>query len=283
MSKGCCSCGGREPVVIQCGTATPGGSSGGDDTSVSPPPSDGPSLPTAPPCQIVAVRFHSIRVREAAGVEFLGVEAPETWDLILTANDQSVSVTIEARDNADESIDEEVDVELPSPSTTISVRSSGHARSLGGEFFEDTLPATENSHGASDNWGIDSQVQLDAGDRDRTYTVFYSIKCQIARTSSVISRTQAINVVQEALSQVASSKSVPEDVALTMFIRRMESAGYQLKDIHPDILVWEGPHDIHRSVQRLLGRRRKAGSQSHEHVEEHLNEPQEDDSSQGDA
>jgi hypothetical protein len=183
-------------------------------------------------------------------------EQPEQWELTLTANDQSLSVTIDARDGADIPIEQEVEVELPSPSTTISVRASGLAKALVA-FFDQPLPATENSHGASDNWGIDAQVQLNAGDRDRTYTVFYSIKCQIARASSVISRRQAINVIHEALSPVVDSKNVPEDLALTLFIRRMESVGYRLKDIHPDILVWEGPRNIHRAVHEILNRKNK--------------------------
>lgn len=259
MSKECCSCGGGGgSVVIHCGTATPGVSNGGGDTPT--PPNGQPELPVAPPCQIVAVRFHSIRVREAHGVDIpLVGEQPEQWELTLTANDQSLSVPIDARDATDISIEQEVDVELPSPSTTISVRASGLAKALV-SFFDQPLPATENSHGASDNWGIDAQVQLNAGDRDRTYTVFYSIKCQVARASSVISRRQAINVIHEALSPVVDSKNVPEDIALTLFIRRMESVGYRLKEIQPDLLVWEGRRNIHRTVHELLKRNSKTES-----------------------
>jgi len=262
MSKECCSCGrGGGSVVIQCCPATPGVSSGGGDTPAPPgqpaPPSDGAPLPVAPPCQIVAVRFHSIRVREAHGVDIpvLG-EQPEQWELTLTANDQSLSLPIDARDGADRSIEQEVEVELPSPSTTISVRASGLAKALV-SFFDQPLPSTENSHGASDNWGIDAQVQLNAGNRDRSYTVFYSIKCQIARVSSVISRKQAIEVIHKALSPVVDPKKVQEDLALTLFIRRMEAAGYRLKDIQPDLLVWEGPRNIHRTMHELLNRNSK--------------------------
>jgi hypothetical protein len=247
MCKENCSCGGGGgSVVIQCGTA-PSDTNGDDDPKV-------PRLPPTPPCQIVAVRFHSIRVRESNGVEIpLVGEQPERWELTLTANDQSLSIPIDAQDGADISIEQEVDVELPSPSTTISVRAGGTAKALV-SFFDQPLPATENSHGASDNWGIDAQVQLNAGDSDRTYTVFYSIKCQIARTSSVISRKQAIDTIHEALSSALDSKNVPEDVALTLFIRRMESLGYRLKEIQSDLLVWEGRRNIHRTVRELLKR-----------------------------
>lgn len=255
MCKECCSCGGGGgSVVIQCGTATSGVSNGGETPTT---PNGPPELPVGPPCQIVAVRFHSIRVRESHGVDipFLG-EQPEKWDLVLTANDQSLSFTIDAQDGADIPIEQEVDVELPSPSTTISVRAGGTAKALV-SAFDQPLPATENSHGASDNWGIDAQVQLNAGDGDRQFTVFYSIKCQVARTSSVISRRQAINFIHEAFSPVVESKNVPEDIALTLFIRRMESLGYRLKEIQPDLLVWEGRRNIHRTVRELLKRNSK--------------------------
>lgn len=259
MSKECCSCGGGGgPVVIQCGTAAPGLTNG--DGEIPAPPSAQPELPVVPPCQIVAIRFHSIRVREAHGIDIpLVGEQPERWELTLTANDQSLSVIIDALDAADIPIEQEVDVELPSASTTISVRASGQAKALV-SFFDQPLPATENSHGASDNWGIDAQVQLNAGDRDRTYTVFYSIKWQVARASSVIARKQAINIIYEALSPVVGSKDVPEDVALTLFIRRMESTGYRLKEIQPDLLVWEGRRNIHRAVHELLKRKSKTES-----------------------
>jgi hypothetical protein len=256
MSNDCsspCNCGGHVVIQCGCGTSTNDGDHRPPATDPSTPPA-GPSLPVGPPCQIVAVRFHSVRVREANGVPHPFGEFAENWELILTANDQSIALDIEATDGADISIEQEVDVELPSPSTTISVRASGVARVLIGEIFDAPLPPTENSHGASDNWGIDAQMQLSASNREHSYTVFYSIKCQIARVSSVFSRRRAIEIMTDALSSVVAPKDIPEDVALTLFIRRMESAGYHLKEIQPDMLVWEGRGNIHRTVQDLLKR-----------------------------
>lgn len=197
------------------------------------------------------MRFDSIRILESNGIAlpFLG-EQPETWDLTLFANDRSLTLPIQARDSIDLPINREFDVGLPSPSSTLSIRASGLARAAV-RFFDQPLPAADNMHGAADNWGLASQLQLRASDRNRAYTVFYSVRCLTGRVTSLIAHSQAISITRAALAPLLNTRDLPDDIALTLFIRQMEAHGHRLREVQSEHLVWEGARDIRSTLSRL--------------------------------
>jgi hypothetical protein len=244
-----CNCCGSERVVYVCcphGTqvgAPPAQPQTPPPTTPSPTPTETPTEPRPQPvCSMARVRIDSIRVGVSGAEADPGAAAK--WFLTIVVNGQSrVFINEDVRDNRDFPVGFDFAVELVNENTTIRIGSSGFEEDI---FGDDLLPSAEQTHGSHDNWGIGGMRTLSAANSEFTYTIFYTVTCLQSLARSVISRSEAVSLVQNRLASMGFADSRTDDEALTVFIRRLSARGLELKQVDSNLLVWEGAESVNR-------------------------------------
>jgi len=169
------------------------------------------------------------------------------WRLTVTVNSQSKTWSNDyVKDGTTATLGWDFVVDLVNVSSIISIQSSGYEDD---DFSaNDPLPNAQRTHGSADNWGIGATRQLPASNQDFEYTINYTVTCLQRATRSVISRQEAVRVVQARREARGVKARRTKDELLTTFINKMAARGVELTQLTPDLLVWEGPTAIHKLI-----------------------------------
>lgn len=242
-----CNCSGSERVIYVCcpqqGTQLPQQTPTPIPT---PTPTPTPTPMPTPICSRVLVRIDSIQVGRSGTEDDPGASAE--WFLTIVVNGQSRTwLSQDVRDNNTYLIGFDFAVNLINQSATLQIATSGYEDD--NLSANDDLPAAQQTHGSSDNWGIGASRSLAGANSEFTYSIYYTVTCLQQALTSVISNNEAINFVQRRIEGRSIKNTRSGDELLTLFITKMSAKGLELKQIDSGLMIWEGPTPVHKLAQ----------------------------------